>query len=109
MNMMLRTSTIGGKPSPDGLTLVSPVLGSDETVDQPGEEIPVARIRVIADDGWIALDERITADDFASEHFRRHLMDRLGWAAGDAAGRRAAQVDRPIGDPERFRRQPLPV
>ncbi|MBI5103468.1 MAG: hypothetical protein HZB46_00500 [Solirubrobacterales bacterium] len=42
------------------------------------------RVRVIADDGWVALDERVGPEDFDGEVFRRHLAERLAWAVGDA-------------------------
>ena len=42
------------------------------------------RIHVIADDGRLALDERIHPGDLSSEHFRRCLMERIDWAVADA-------------------------
>jgi hypothetical protein len=50
----------------------------------------MARVMVTSDDGSVVLDERIRADDFTSEHFRRCLADRLGWAAQDAEPEPAA-------------------
>lgn len=35
-------------------------------------------------DGAVMLRERIAAADFESAHFRRQLIERLGWAVGDA-------------------------
>lgn len=35
-------------------------------------------------DGAVMLRERLATADFASPHFRKQLMERLGWAVGDA-------------------------
>jgi hypothetical protein len=35
-------------------------------------------------DGAVVLSERITVNDFESDHFIVHLLERLGWAVGDA-------------------------
>ncbi|HTX32774.1 MAG TPA: hypothetical protein VMD09_15430 [Solirubrobacteraceae bacterium] len=32
----------------------------------------------------ILLDERICVSDLGSDHFRGHLMERIGWAVADA-------------------------
>jgi hypothetical protein len=42
------------------------------------------RVKLIGDDGWVALDERITQADLEDEHLRRQLAERLEWAAADA-------------------------
>ena len=42
------------------------------------------RIHIIADDGRLALDERICHEDLSSAHFRRCLMERIEWAVADA-------------------------
>jgi hypothetical protein len=44
----------------------------------------VPRIHVIADDGRLALDERLCPEDLSSAHFRRCLMERIDWAVADA-------------------------
>jgi hypothetical protein len=49
----------------------------------------MARVKVVADDGWVALDELATAEQMASEHYRRCLSDRIQWAVGDAQQRAA--------------------
>lgn len=49
------------------------------------------RVRVVADDGWVALDERVASSDFDSDLFRCHLAERLAWATGDAEAHAAAQ------------------
>ena len=35
-------------------------------------------------DGAVLLRERVTVSDFESDHFVVHLLERLGWAVGDA-------------------------
>jgi hypothetical protein len=35
-------------------------------------------------DGAVLLSERVTVNDFESDHFVVHLLERLGWAVGDA-------------------------
>jgi hypothetical protein len=35
-------------------------------------------------DGAVMLRERVTVSDFESDHFVVHLLERLGWAVGDA-------------------------
>jgi len=35
-------------------------------------------------EGAVTLRERVTATDFESEHFANQLVERLGWAVGDA-------------------------
>jgi hypothetical protein len=35
-------------------------------------------------DGAVLLRERVTVNDFESDHFAAHLVERLGWAVGDA-------------------------
>jgi hypothetical protein len=42
------------------------------------------RVLVTDDNGTMALDERVTAADFETEHFRCQLSDRLAWAVADA-------------------------
>jgi hypothetical protein len=32
----------------------------------------------------VMLRERVTVSDLESEHFANHLVERLGWAVGDA-------------------------
>lgn len=53
------------------------------------------RVRVVAEDGWVALDERVSASDFDSDVFRRHLAERLAWAVGDAEAHAAARSSEP--------------
>jgi hypothetical protein len=36
------------------------------------------------DDGAVMLRERVTVADFESNHFAARLVERLGWAVGDA-------------------------
>jgi hypothetical protein len=35
-------------------------------------------------DGSVMLRERVNVEDFESEHFAAQLVERLGWAVGDA-------------------------
>ncbi len=35
-------------------------------------------------EGTVTLRERVTVADFESEHFANQLVERLGWAVGDA-------------------------
>jgi len=41
-------------------------------------------ILVTGDDGTVHWRERVTPEDFATEHFQRCLCDRLSWAVQDA-------------------------
>jgi hypothetical protein len=50
------------------------------------------RVHILADDGWVALDERIAASDFDSDVFRHHLAERLAWAVGDAEAHAGTQA-----------------
>lgn len=61
----------------------------------------MARVRVVADDGWIALDERLTRPDFDSEVFRRHLAERLAWAVADAEEHAPAGASDTVADGSR--------
>ena len=45
------------------------------------------RIRVLADDGWIALDELALASHLEGDHARRCLADRVSWAVEEAEAR----------------------
>lgn len=44
------------------------------------------QIKVTADEprDAVMLSERVSVDDFESEHFRVQLAERLAWAVGDA-------------------------
>ena len=44
----------------------------------------MARVQVVADDGYVALTERVSADVLHEEHFRGCLAERIAWAAADA-------------------------
>ena len=44
------------------------------------------RVTVTGDCGELFWDESVKAADFETEHFRRSLADRLGWAVADAEG-----------------------
>ena len=44
----------------------------------------MTRVQVVADDGYVALEERVTAEVLDEEHFRGLLAERIAWAAADA-------------------------
>jgi hypothetical protein len=44
----------------------------------------MTRILVAREDGAVIWNEGVNATDFETEHFRRALADRLGWAVADA-------------------------
>jgi hypothetical protein len=44
----------------------------------------MTRILVAREDGSVIWNEGVNATDFETEHFRRALADRLGWAVADA-------------------------
>jgi len=54
-------------------------------------------------EGAVTLRERVTVADFESEHFATQLLERLGWAVGDAdEAERVGEIDapaEPITDP----------
>jgi len=45
------------------------------------------------EEGAVTLRERVTVADFESNHFGKQLVERLGWAVGDADA--AERVDEP--------------
>lgn len=61
------------------------------------------RVKVIADDGWVALDEGTCGVQLESDHYRRYLAERIAWAVEDSEARmesgpasRADASDRPL-------------
>lgn len=59
------------------------------------------RIQVIADDGWVALDEHACSAQVASHHYQQQLAERLAWAVLDAESHSGAatpivQAERPL-------------
>lgn len=62
------------------------------------------RITVTADDGSVTFTERVTGADFASDHFRRCLAERLAWATEDAEHRPPQAEARPHEGEHRVRR-----
>jgi hypothetical protein len=54
------------------------------------------RVLVISDDGEVVWNERVNHDDFAGEHFRRCLADRVGWAVADAESAWRLSTVRPV-------------
>lgn len=54
------------------------------------------RVQVIADNGWVALDEYANPAQVLPEHARHCLADRIAWAVSDAddqSGKRQAVED----------------
>jgi hypothetical protein len=51
-------------------------------------------------EGVITFRERVNVEDFESRHFADQLVERIGWAVGDAH-----EVER-VGDPERTGPEP---
>jgi hypothetical protein len=47
-------------------------------------------------EGAVMFRERVNVADFESEHFAAQLMERIGWAVGDAAQVDAPQMDRVV-------------
>lgn len=54
------------------------------------------RVLIISDDGEVVWNEGVTACDFDGDHFRRCLVDRLGWAVADAESTWRLSTPRPI-------------
>lgn len=57
------------------------------------------RVLVTSDDGRVTLDEHVLTSDFAADHFRHCLVDRLSWATEDAEPQRTLDEER---DRDRF-------
>jgi regulator of replication initiation timing len=63
----------------------------------PTEGILMAQIMVVADDARdlkqtaSAMRERVTVADLESEHFRRQLLERVGWAVEDTEVERTSE------------------
>ena len=64
------------------------------------------RVLVISDDGDMIWNERVNQSDFEGEHFRRCLVDRIGWAVADAESQWRLSTVRPLRvDPSAVRRR----
>ncbi len=58
----------------------------------------------------IMLRERVSARDLESEHFARQLVERIGWAVGDAhTVEREPQYEREAEDEEDLDLLPMPA
>jgi hypothetical protein len=66
------------------------------------------RILVTREDGEVFWNEGVTAKDFETEHFRRCLADRLGWAVADAEKRSSSASVATLG-PLGWRAAPDPT
>jgi hypothetical protein len=54
------------------------------------------RVLVTSDDGDMVWNERVNQSDFEGEHFRRCLVDRIGWAVADAESQWRLSTVRPL-------------
>ena len=54
------------------------------------------RVIVTTDEGEMIWNEGVNASDFEDEHFRRCVLDRLGWAVADAESTWHLTTARPI-------------
>jgi hypothetical protein len=54
------------------------------------------RVIVTTDEGEMMWNEGVKASDFEGEHFRRALVDRLGWAVADAESNWHVTTAKPI-------------
>jgi hypothetical protein len=60
-------------------------MGTDTTKERDMPQIIVTADHGAAfGEGAVTLRERVTLADFESEHFAMQLVERLGWAVGDA-------------------------
>jgi hypothetical protein len=67
------------------------------------------RVMVTTDEGEMIWNEGVNASDFEVEHFRRCLMDRLGWAVADAASTWHLTTARPIPIDQASSKRQVPV
>ncbi len=64
------------------------------------------RVLVLNDDGEMVWNERVNHSDFAAEHCRRRLVDRISWAVADAESAWHLSTPRPVSiDPTFLRRR----
>ena len=59
--------------------------------------IVTADHRAAFGEGAVMFRERVTVADFESDHFAMQLVERLGWAVGDAD--EVERVGEPVNDP----------
>ena len=80
-------------------------MGQDTTKEKDMPQIIVTADRGAAfGDGAVTFRERVTVADFDSDHFGKQLVERLGWAVGDADA--VERVDEP-GEPAYDPRDPI--
>ncbi len=53
-------------------------------------------------EGPVMWRERVSVSDFESDHFAKHLVERLGWAVSDAH-----EAEKPASDPSAGHAQPV--
>ena len=60
-------------------------MGEDTTKERAMPQIIVTADRgAVFGEGAVTFRERVTVADFESQHFATQLVERLGWAVGDA-------------------------
>jgi hypothetical protein len=76
----------------------NPTIRPDTTKEESMPQIIVIADRGAAfGEGAVTLRERVNVADFDSAHFASQLLERLGWAVGDAD--EVERVGGPIDDP----------
>ena len=56
----------------------------------------MTRVHVIAEDGWVALDELVSPEQLTGEEYRKLLAERILWATEDVE-RREQAAEAPVG------------
>jgi hypothetical protein len=75
-------------------------MGWDTTKERDMPQIIVTADRAAAfGEGAVTFRERVTVADFESDHFGKQLVERLGWAVGDADVVERVDESEPTRDP----------
>jgi hypothetical protein len=61
------------------------------------------------DDDGVMLRERVNVSDFESAHFAAQLVERLGWAVGDASAAEWKDDSAPVEEPASTERESVRV
>ena len=56
----------------------------------------MTRVHVVAEDGWVALDELVLPEQLTGEDYRKLLAERILWAVEDVE-RREQVAEAPVG------------
>jgi hypothetical protein len=86
------------------LLALKPLLSA--SAEATSKERPMPRIIVMANtpgggsERAVMFTERVTASDFESDHFQTQLVERLGWAVGDAQAVEQGRQPEPDYDEE---------